>query len=218
MYVQVLPQKRWPHSLKTPMPQVDFPTGMQHWHSTRVQGVQGERLLTRKVTTFSTIYIYYIYISYIYILTWTFQPQQTFHQALPECWRIWQVVVQGMSHTCQCNTGCSKYLSSGVKGFKGPCSMAAIRFYSPVSVLLIMVLHSQAKLGSGINCFMLNVMKSLNLIARLLAWKHPITEFSLLPSWLWHPRTAAPETLVWHPFIIQDDHLEFERHLIFSES
>lgn len=57
--------------------------------------------------------------------------------------RIWQVVVQGMSHTCQCNTGCSKYLSSGVKGFKGPCSMAAIRFYSPVSVLLIMVLNSQ---------------------------------------------------------------------------
>lgn len=143
MYVQVLPQERWPHSLKTPMPQVDFPTGMQHWHSTRVQGVQGERLLTRKVTTFSTIYIY------IYILTWTFQPQQTFHQALPECWRVWQVVVEGMSHTCQCNTGCSKYLSSGVKG---PCSMAAIRFYSPVSVLLIMVLHSQAKLGSGIIC------------------------------------------------------------------
>lgn len=86
---------------------------------------------------------------YIYILTWTFQPQQTFHQALPECWRVWQVVVEGMSHTCQCNTGCSKYLSSGVKG---PCSMAAIRFYSPVSVLLIMVLHSQAKLGSGIIC------------------------------------------------------------------
>lgn len=65
--------------------------------------------------------------------------------------------------------------------------------------------------------FMFNVMKSLNLIARLLAWKHPITDFSLLPSWLWHPRTAAPETLVWH-LIIQDDHLEFERHLIFSES
>lgn len=66
--------------------------------------------------------------------------------------------------------------------------------------------------------FMLNVMKSLNLIAHLLAWKHPITEFSLLPSWLWHPRTAAPETLVWHPFIIPDDHLEFKRYLIFSES
>ncbi len=192
MYVQVLPQERWARihlrlrgrkltSLQACNTGTPLRYDLRLWESAGSARSTGRGLVTRKVSTFSTV------------LTWTFKPQQTFRPSFAsadgvEKWIKWQVILQGMGHTCQCNTGCSKYLSSGVKG---PSSMAAAtQFYSTASVLLMMVLHSQAKFGSDIIC---SCSMSRNASIWLTAWlANSITEFSLPPSWPWHPRTAAP--------------------------